>query len=107
MPLEAEEVKILIEEAVKAALMVTQQQQKTLFQEILQSATQPKSESASFQPLMDSLTKRIPKFEFDPETDQTFEKWLNRWKDTLDTEGQSLPSAMKKQLLITGKAGRP
>ncbi|XP_018494446.1 uncharacterized protein LOC108864050 [Galendromus occidentalis] len=85
----------VIHEAVKAALLQTADSQKALIKDLISS------QSTDAQKITDSLNNRIPKFNYDPEADLTFEKWVKRYKPVIDTDGATLAETMKKNFIVS------
>ncbi|CAR99494.1 Protein CBG28124 [Caenorhabditis briggsae] len=48
--------------------------------------------------LVESISKRIPIFTYDPDDDQTFDTWYARYEDVLTKDGESLEEARKSTL---------
>ena len=84
MAISMNDVKTLVQEAVKAALQQTG---------AVASAEEAKVRS------MDSLTKRITTFAHDPEAGLTFELWYSRYESIFDKDACNLDDAAKVRLL--------
>jgi transposase InsO family protein len=66
----------------------------------VKSDLQQNSPAPSPEIIIESLTKSISEFTYDPDTDSTFENWYRRYADLFDKDAENLDDPAKVRLLM-------
>uniref|UniRef100_A0A914I9R3 RNA-directed DNA polymerase n=1 Tax=Globodera rostochiensis TaxID=31243 RepID=A0A914I9R3_GLORO len=73
-------------------LLTTQAEQQNQFSQALQAMITPEKQNAE---LFSTINTQVSEFTYNPETDETFRTWYERYGPYIETDGSALPDTMK------------